>query len=75
MPNLSSALPAGVKVTIAGKLSGGNVVLGGNALTLRTYTLPNGANAAHWVFPAATIDTLILTIYNDKNGVTWATPS
>lgn len=75
MPNLSTALPAGVKVTISGKLSGSGVVLAGNATTLRTYTLPSGATAAHWVFPATTIDTLVITIYNDRNGATWAAAS
>jgi hypothetical protein len=36
MPNLSTAIPAGVKVTFSGKLSGGAVALGGNTLTTRT---------------------------------------
>jgi hypothetical protein len=75
MPNLSTAIPAGVKVTFAGTLSGSPVVLGGNAITTRTQLLPNGATAIWCVFPAATIDTLVVTIYNDKNGATWATAS
>jgi len=36
-------------------------------------TLPNGATAIFAVFPKAHIDQLIITIYNDKNGSTWAT--
>lgn len=75
MPNIATAIPAGVKVTIAGKLSGSNVTIGGNALTTRTVTLPNGASAVHWVFPAVSIDTLVITIYNDLNGSTWAAAS
>ncbi len=76
MPNLATAIPAGVKVTCAGKLSGGAVALGGDALTQRTVRLPNGASARPWVFPAVSIDTIVITIYNDNNSsgssVTWA---
>lgn len=79
LPNLATAVPAGTKITISGTLSGGAVVLAGNALTLRTVTLPNGAKACWWVFPAASIDTIIITIYNDTNSsgssATWAVAS
>lgn len=75
MPNISTALPAGVKVTVAGKALGVDVVLGGNALTARVVILANGATAIHWVFPAVTIDQLVITIYNDRAGMTWATAS
>lgn len=71
----AATLPAGVKVTVSGKLSGSGVALGGNALTQRTVLLPNGATALWWVFPAVNIDTIIVTIYNDQNSATWATAS
>ena len=73
MPNIATALPAGVKVTFAGELLGSDVALNGNSTTQRTYALPNGAPAVHCVFPAVQIDTLIITIYNDKSGATWIT--
>jgi hypothetical protein len=77
LPNLSTAIPGGVKITVSGKLGGSAVALGGNALTQRTVTLPNGAVAIWFVFPTglSAIDTLIVTIFNDKNGSTWATAS
>jgi len=77
MPNISTAIPEGVKITFSGKLSGGAVVLGGNTLTTRTQTLPNGATAIWCVFPAVNIDTLIVKIYNevDDSSGTWATAS
>lgn len=73
LPNIPTAIPDGVKVTVSGKLSGGAVALNGNSTSTRTALLPNGAAASWWVFPAATIDTIIVTIYNDRNGSTWAT--
>jgi hypothetical protein len=77
LPNLSTAIPAGVKITVSGKLGASSVPLGGNALTQRTVTLPNGATAIWFVFPLglSAIDTLIVTIYNDANSATWATAS
>lgn len=75
LPNIATAIPTGVKITFSGKLSGGAVVLGGDAITNRTVTLPNGATAIFAVFPAVNIDKLIITIYNDQNGSTWATAS
>lgn len=75
LPNLATAIPAGVKVTVAGKLAGSGVALNGNSTTIRTAALPNGATACWWVFPAVDIDTLIITIYNDKSGSIWATAS
>lgn len=71
----TNLMPAGVKVTFAGKLSGSSVPLNGNATTQRTVTLPNGSVAVWVVFPAVSIDTLIVTIYNDKNGSTWISAS
>lgn len=71
----TNLMPAGVKVTFAGKLSGGNVALNGNAITQRTVTLPNGSVVIWVVFPAVSIDTLVVTIYNDKNGSTWISAS
>ena len=62
-------------MTFSGELSGGAVALGGDAITNRTVALPNGATAIFAVFPAVSIDTLIITIYNDKSGATWATAS
>lgn len=75
LPNLGTAIPAGVKVTASGQLSGSAVALGGNSLSCRTVTLPNGATAVHFVFPPVSIDTIIFTIYNDLNGSTWAAAS
>ena len=75
LPNISTAVPDGVKITVSGKLSGGAVALNGNSTSIRTALLPNGAAAAWFAFPAATIDTIIVTIYNDRNGSTWATAS
>jgi len=56
MPNISTALPAGVKVTVEGKLAGSDVALGGNSTTTRTVKLASGASAVMWAFPATTID-------------------
>jgi len=67
----TNLMPAGVKVTFSGKLSGSAVPLNGNATTQRTVALGNGAVAIWVVFPAVSIDTLVVTIYNDKNGSTW----
>jgi hypothetical protein len=79
LPNLSTAIPAGVKITFSGLLSATPVALGGNAITTRTQLLPNGATAIWCVFPAVTIDTLIVKIYNDTNSsgspATWAIDS
>lgn len=75
-PELSTAnlIPAGVKVTCSGKLSGGAVALGGNSATgVRTVLHPNNATRRPFVFPAATIDQILIVIWNDQNGSTWAT--
>jgi len=72
MPNIATAIPAGVKITVAGKLAGSPVALLGNSQALRTALLPNGAAACWWVFPAINIDTLVITIFNDLNSATWA---
>ena len=70
----ANLVPAGVKMTCSGKLSSSPVVLGGNAATgVRTFLHPNGATRRPFVFPSASIDQLLLRIYNDKNGSTWAT--
>lgn len=75
MPNIATAIPSGVKIQFAGKLSGTNVVLGGNAITARTVTLANGSTAIMCVFPAVSIDTIVMTIFNDRNGGTFWTAS
>jgi hypothetical protein len=80
MPRFSteSVIPAGVKVTFSGAMvtSAGStpVALGGNSLTGRTVLHPNGATRRPCVFPAVSINQIIITIYNDKNGATWAAP-
>jgi hypothetical protein len=66
-------IPEGVKIEFSGKHSGGSVALGGNALNKRTVTHPNGATRRPAVFPSATVDQLILTIYDNKNGSPWVT--
>jgi hypothetical protein len=73
-PRLSTEnlIPEGVKVEFAGKLASSPVVLGGNALGKRTVTHPNGATRRPAVFPAASIDELVLTIHDDKNGSPFA---
>lgn len=80
MPAFSteSVIPAGVKVTFSGAIvnTAGStpVALGGNSLTVRTVLHPNGATRRPCVFPAVAINQIIITIYNDKSGATWATP-
>lgn len=73
LPNIPTAIPAGVKITASGKLSGSAVALGGNSTVSRAALLPNGAAASWYAFPSAVIDTIIFTIYNDLAGATWAT--
>jgi hypothetical protein len=78
LPATSTAnvsIPANVAVTAAGKLAGGAVALGGNALTATTVVLPNGAVAVWWVFPPAPIDQLVVTIPNTNGAAVWATSS
>lgn len=75
LPNILTAIPAGVKIELSGKLSSSPVALGGNALTQRTALLPNGAAALWAVFPSVSIDTFVVKVYNDKSGATWATAS
>jgi hypothetical protein len=75
MPSSSLAIPAGVKIDFSGGVGASPstpVALGGNALGQRTQLLPIGSTAAWVVFPSATIDTLYVKIYNDRNGATWA---
>lgn len=74
-PEYSTAalIPAGVKIVASGKLSGTPVSLGGDSATVRTVLHPNNAVRRPWVFPAVTIDAIVVTIWNDKNGSTWAT--
>jgi hypothetical protein len=69
----AAAVPAGCPITCSGKLSGVAVPLGGNALTTTTVQLPNGAVAIWFVFPRATIDTIIFNIPNSNGSTTWAT--
>jgi hypothetical protein len=73
LPNIGTAVPAGVKVTFSGKLGSVPVGLNGNAITQRTYLLPNGAAAVHCIFPAVDIDHLIVSTFDDKLGAPWAT--
>ena len=77
LPNISTAVPAGVKIVVTAKLSGGSVPLNGNSAIQRTQLLPNGAAASWFLFPFTTgaIDTIIFQIYNDLNGATWAAAS
>lgn len=71
-----SVIPAGVKVTVAGKLSGSSVALGGNSTSARTVMHPNGGVRRPWVFPSVMIDQIVITIFNDNNSsgssATWA---
>jgi len=68
-----NVIPEGVKIDVSGKLTSSPVALGGNALNMRTVTHPNGATRRPWVFPAHSIDQIIITIHNDKNGSPFAT--
>lgn len=70
----ANLIPAGVKVTAAGKLSASPVTLGGNTQTgVRTFLHPNGAVRRPFVFLKQTIDQAVFTVWNDKNGSPWAT--
>lgn len=74
----ATKLPAGTKIVLTGLLASSPVTIQGNAsaaVGLRTSLLPNGAVAIWFVFPAVTIDNLLVHIFNDKNGATWATAS
>ena len=73
MANISTSLPIGVSVQFSGKLGIGAVALGGNTTGSRTVAGPWGNSIIPCVFPAVQIDTLIITISNDKNGSMWAT--
>src|SRR6185369_4682367 len=55
-----NVIPEGVKIDVSGKLTGSPVALGGNALNMRTVTHPNGATRRPWVFPAHSIDQIII---------------
>lgn len=68
-----NVIPAGVKIDFSGKLASSPVALGGNALNKRTVLHPNGATRRPAVFPAVSIDTLIVTIHDDLNGSPWVT--
>jgi hypothetical protein len=73
MFSTATLVPANVAITASGKLTGGAVVLGGNALTTVTQTLANGAIAVWFVFPSVNIDTIIITIPNLKGAAAWWT--